>query len=202
MTSQFHGFFTILFLACFCYLEPLFDANRKRVGPFTMIPLTLERKRMEDEWEDAMSPLFRSSSRHVFTNFPNTNLRIFSTKYLVKFVLISSNDHNWEKNAFLPIRTMLSFWNEKYWWKNSYFIFKKFVKAWRELDNSQYVSIFEAEYDRDYVIQVVAVDGGAGWGEREGRAIVEAKPIFYHSRPFMKYLPPPDPLEEIPEECK
>ena len=51
--------FLILFLACFCYLEPLFDANRKRIGPFTMIPLTLERKRMEDEWEDAMSPLFR-----------------------------------------------------------------------------------------------------------------------------------------------
>ena len=56
--------------------------------------------------------------------------------------------------------------------------------------------------DRDYVIQVVAVDGGAGWGELEGRAIVEAKPIYYHSRPFMKPLPPPDPLEEIPEECK
>ena len=56
--------------------------------------------------------------------------------------------------------------------------------------------------DRDYVIQVVAVDGGAGWGEREGRAVVEAKPIFYHSRPFMKPPPPPDPLEEIPDECK
>ena len=49
---------------------------------------------------------------------------------------------------------------------------------------------------------MVAVDGGAGWGELEGRAIVEAKPIFYHSRPFMKPPPPPDPLEEIPEECK
>ena len=40
----------------------------------------------------------------------------------------------------------------------------------------------------------VAVDGGAGWGEREGRAIVEAKPIFYHSRPFIEPPLPPDPL--------
>ena len=49
------------------------DANRKRIGPFTMIPLTLERKRMEDEWEDAMSPLFRSSSLHIFTIPEYTN---------------------------------------------------------------------------------------------------------------------------------
>ena len=46
------------------------------------------------------------------------------------------------------------------------------------------------------------MDGGAGWGEREGRAVVEAKPIFYHSRPFMEPPPPPDPLQEIPAECK
>ena len=78
----------------------------------------------------------------------------------------------------------------------------------RENTVSNFVSFpwkFDNPYyhnDRDYVIQVVAVDGGAGWGEREGRAIVEAKPIFYHSRPFMKPPPPPDPLEEIPEECK
>ena len=90
-----------------------------------MIPITLKRKRMEDEWEEAMSPLL-----------------------------------------------------------------------------SQYASSFEAEYDKDYVIKVVAVDGGAGWGEKEGRAIVEAKPIFYHSRPLMETPPPPDPLQEIPEECK
>ena len=35
-----------------------------------------------------------SSSRHVFTNFPNTNLRFFSTKYYVIFVYIFSNDQN------------------------------------------------------------------------------------------------------------
>ena len=74
--------------------------------------------------------------------------------------------------------------------------FSNFVSFSWKFDNPYYRN------DRDYVIQVVAVDGGAGWGEREGRAIVEAKPIFYHSRPFMKPPPPPDPLEEIPEECK
>ena len=36
----------------------------------------------------------RSSSRHVFTNFPNTNLGIFSTKYYTIFVLIFSNAQN------------------------------------------------------------------------------------------------------------
>ena len=47
--------------------------------------------------------------------------------------------------------------------------------------------------------KVVAVDKGAGWGELEGRAIVEAKPIYYHSRPLMK---PPDPWKEIEENIK
>ena len=42
----------------------------------------------------------RSSSRHVFTNFEITNLRIFSTKYYVIFVLIFSNVQNWVGNAF------------------------------------------------------------------------------------------------------
>ena len=40
------------------------------------------------------SSVYRSSSRHVFTNFPNTNLGIFSTKYYVIFVLIFSNAQN------------------------------------------------------------------------------------------------------------
>lgn len=54
------------------------------------------------------------------------------------------------------------------------------------------------------------MDKGAGWGELEGRAVVEAKPIFYHSRPLMEPLPQPplEPVEESlkkkypPEECK
>ena len=40
---------------------------------------------------------YRSSSRHVFTNFPITNLQIFSTKYDMIFVLIFSNAQNREK---------------------------------------------------------------------------------------------------------
>ena len=44
---------------------------------------------------------YRSSSRHVFTNFPITNLQIFSTKYDMIFVLIFSNAQNREKSSFL-----------------------------------------------------------------------------------------------------
>jgi len=64
-----------------------------------------------------------------------------------------------------------------------------------------YDSILRKRTVKDYLIQVVAVDGGAGWGEFEGRAIVEAKPIYYHSRPFMQPPPPPDPSDEFPKEC-
>ena len=56
------------------------DANRKRIGPFTMIPLTLERKRMEDEWEDAMSPLFSqyvSIFEAEYDRYGNKGCRIF-----------------------------------------------------------------------------------------------------------------------------
>ena len=56
------------------------DANRKRIGPFIMIPLTLERKRMEDEWEDAMSPLFSqyvSIFEAEYDRYGNKGCRIF-----------------------------------------------------------------------------------------------------------------------------
>ena len=46
------------------------------------------------------------------------------------------------------------------------------------------------------------MDRGAGWGELEGRAIVEAKPIFYHSGPLLKPIPPPDPLQEMEESLR
>ena len=60
-----------------------------------------------------------SSSGHVFTNFPNTNLRFFSTKYYVTFVLIVSDSQNCEKNVFFwPIRNLFYCSTEKYWWKN------------------------------------------------------------------------------------
>lgn len=67
---------------------------------------------------------------------------------------------------------------------------------------SQYMASFPSEYDTDYLIKVTAVDKGAGWGELEGRALVESKPIHYHSRPFMKPPLPPDPLEEMEETLK
>ena len=60
-----------------------------------------------------------SSSRHVFTNFSNTNLRIFCTNIMhYEFVFIFSNAQNGEKNClFWPIRNLFSFSTEKYWWK-------------------------------------------------------------------------------------
>ncbi len=82
---------------------------------------------------------------------------------------------------------------------------KTSLDEWEEAMNpifSKYMATFEAEFDKDYVIKVVAVDKGAGWGELEGRAVVEAKPIYYHSRPFMPTPSPPDPLQEIEESLK
>ena len=53
----------------------------------------------------------RSSSWHIFTNFPITNPLIFSTKCYLIFVLIFSNAQNWEKNAFFwPIRFFIFFY--------------------------------------------------------------------------------------------
>ena len=53
----------------------------------------------------------RSSSGHVFTNFPSTNLRIFSTKYyVILFILICS------KVRKMPCLTNKNFFSaEKYW---------------------------------------------------------------------------------------
>ena len=64
---------------------------------------------------------------------------------------------------------------------------------------SKYIATFQSEYDKDYIIKVVAVDKGQGWGELEGRAIVEAEPIIFHTGPFMEPLPTPDPLLELEE---
>lgn len=67
---------------------------------------------------------------------------------------------------------------------------------------SKYSSSFVVEYDTDYIIRVVAVDKGAGWGEFEGRAIVYSKPIHYHSRPFMVRPEPPDPATLIRQQIE
>ena len=47
----------------------------------------------------------RSSSRHVFTNFPNTNLRIFSSKYYAIFVLTFSKVQTWERMSLMTLMT-------------------------------------------------------------------------------------------------
>ena len=64
---------------------------------------------------------------------------------------------------------------------------------------SRYTATFESEFDKDYIIKVVAVDKGQGWGELEGRAIVEADPLVFHTGPLMEPLPPPDPYAELLE---
>ena len=64
---------------------------------------------------------------------------------------------------------------------------------------SKYIASFESKYDQDYIIKVVAVDKGQGWGELEGRAIVEAEPLVFHTGPLMEPLPTPDPLKELEE---
>ena len=53
----------------------------------------------------------RSSSRHIFTNFPNTNLRIFCFDFL-KCSKLRRKCLSWPKMNFF------SFSTEKYWWKN------------------------------------------------------------------------------------
>ena len=66
--------------------------------------------KLKDNEESGAKKKHRSSSRHIFTNFPNTNLRIFFIKYFVMFVLIFSNTQNWRKNIFFSqIRILFSF---------------------------------------------------------------------------------------------
>ena len=64
---------------------------------------------------------------------------------------------------------------------------------------SRYTATFESEFDKNYIIKVVAVDKGQGWGELEGRAIVEADPLIFHTGPLMEPLPLPDPYAELQE---
>ena len=63
--------------------------NSHKIGP--KIQTALQNSRLFD------IKFQRSSSRHVFTNFPNTNLRIFSSNYYV----ISSKAQNWKKLSLM-----------------------------------------------------------------------------------------------------
>jgi hypothetical protein len=79
----------------------------------------------------------RSSSQHVSTIFPYTNLRIFSTKYYLIFVLIFSNAQNWEESAFLYQKWIcILFQLRNIGEKIRRFLLRKSVKTCRELDSS------------------------------------------------------------------
>ena len=81
---------------------------------------------------------FRSSSRHVFTNFPTTNLRFFSTKYYVICIWFDfSYSQNWEKKCLIwPIRNLSSFSTEKYFWKKNLWVCKYSENSWKHVVNS------------------------------------------------------------------
>ena len=64
---------------------------------------------------------------------------------------------------------------------------KESMDEWQDVKNplvTKYFATFEAEENTDYIIKVIARDKGLGWGEHEGQAWVEAKPIIFHVRPF------------------
>ena len=69
---------------------------------------------------------YLSSSWHVFTNFPETNLRKFSTKFSAKFVLIFSDGQNWKK-AFLYLEILVKTIGR--------ILFGRLVKTCHELSN-------------------------------------------------------------------
>ena len=81
-----------------------------------------------------------SSSRHVFTNFLNTNLRNFCTNIMYVLCIclhFLKSSKRRKKLPFWPIRNLFSFSTEKYWWKKNHrFVFRKFVKTCCELNNS------------------------------------------------------------------
>jgi len=68
------------------------------------------------------------------------------------------------------------------------------VETWEESIQpivTKFSAQIKVKYDTVYIIRVVAIDKGAGWGEFEGRAIVKSKNIVFRSR---AYQPPPDPV--------
>ena len=79
----------------------------------------------------------RSSSRHIFTNFLNTNLRFFFLPNTIEHMLWFSQIIKTEKkNNCFEQQGFFSFSTEKYWWKIRRFVWWKFVKTCRELNNS------------------------------------------------------------------
>ena len=108
------------------------------------------------------SSVYRSSSRHVFTNFPNMNLGIFSTKYYVPFVLIFSNAQNWDKRCiFWPIRFFFLFQLRNIGEKIRRFILRKFVKTCHKPD----YSYIEARFQDQVARTTVAVGPNPAWNQ-------------------------------------
>ena len=94
--------------------------------------------------------------------------------FIVKYaptLIINRRRHLAEKFAIAPVKLVR----------------KESIEDWKDVKNplvTKYIATFEAEDNTDYVIKVIAVDKGLGWGEHEGQAKVEAKPIIFHVRPF------------------
>ena len=105
------------------------------------------------------SSVYRSSSRHVFTNFPNTNLWIFPTKYYVIFIFIFSNAQDWDKNSFQGFSFLFQLRNIGE--KIRRFIFGKFVKTCHELNNSY----IEARFQDQVARTTVAVGPNPAWNQ-------------------------------------
>ena len=81
----------------------------------------------------------RSSSGHVFTNFPSTNQRVFSTKYnVILFILICWSARKWEKMPCLNNKEfVVVFQLRNIGEKIRKFVLGKFVKTCHELNNRE-----------------------------------------------------------------
>ena len=96
-------FFPKYFFFCF-----IFSDITQEVSIWIAISLTTSSRTT-----NGLSPRQRSSSSHVFTNFQNTNLRFFFTKYYVIyywfwFALMLKSE---KKNAFWTNKEFVSFFN-------------------------------------------------------------------------------------------
>ena len=87
-----------------------------------------------------------SSSWHVFTKFPKTNSRFFSTKYYVIFVLIFSDSQNWEKcREYLSSKKFPFFSNWEILVKNFVDLYSQ--NLWKHIMNSIIVSEITLPFD-------------------------------------------------------
>ena len=91
--------------------------------------------------------------------------------FIVRYAPINGRGHPTKKFAIAPVELVR----------------KEKMDEWKDVKNpsvTKYLATFEAKENTDYIIKVIARDKGLGWGEHEGQAWVEAKPITFHVRPF------------------